>query len=138
MKKVCLLALVGLAAGILLARIESAHAVPPFKKEFETKYVKKSPSSPAEEALVVAVKKAKCNVCHKGKKKKDRNAYGDALAELLDKKADAKNTAKIQEALEKVSAMQSNPDDPNSPTFGDLLKEGKLPGGDEDAQASAD
>lgn len=136
MKKVCLLILLGFVAGTLLARIESAHAIAPFKKEFDDKYVKASPATPEEEAFAAAAKKAKCNVCHVGTKKTERNAYGLALDEFLDKKADVKNKEKIQEALDKVAAMHSVKDDPNSPTFGDLIKQGKLPGGDEDAQAA--
>ncbi len=137
MKNFCLLLLFGFVAGTLLSQVEPARAIAPFKKEFEAKYVKKDPTTPEEQALAAAVKEAKCNVCHVGKKKKDRNAYGEALSELLDKKADAKDLAKIQEALDKVADMKSNPDDPNSPTFGELIKQGKLPGGDAAAQAAA-
>lgn len=137
MKNLCLLVVCGFVAGTLLARIESAHAVAPFKKEFEAKYVKADPSTPEEKALAAAVGQAKCNVCHVGKKKKDRNAYGEALSVLLDKKKDMKDKAKIQAALDKVAAMKSNPDDPGSPTFGELIEQGKLPGGEETAQASA-
>ena len=72
---------------------------------------------------------AKCNVCHVGKSKKDRNAYGHALADLLDKKEDAKDVAKIRAALEKVAGMPSDPAKADSVTFGDLIKQGKLPGG---------
>ena len=127
MKNFCLLLLFGFAFGTLLAQIESAYAIAPFKKEFDSKYVKKEPTTPEETALAAAVKKAKCNVCHYGKKKKDRNAYGEALSELLDRKKDMRNKAKIQEALDKVAAMKSDPDDPSAPTFGDLIKAGKLP-----------
>jgi hypothetical protein len=109
------------------ATVESVRAIPPFKKEFDNKYVKKDSSDPNEKALAEAVEKVKCNVCHKGKDKKMRNAYGEELAKLLDKKADAKNPEKIQQALDKVAALPSNPSDPKSPTYGDLLKEGKLP-----------
>jgi hypothetical protein len=137
MKNFCLLVLFGLLTGTLLARIESAHAVAPFKKEFEEKYVKKDPSTPEEKALAAAVMKAKCNVCHVGTKKKDHNAYGNALDTLLDKKADMKDTAKIQAALDKVAEMKSNPNDSNSPTFGELIKQGKLPGGEEPPTQSA-
>jgi cytochrome c2 len=137
MKNFCLLVLFGLVTGTLLARIESAYGVAPFKKQFEEKYVKKDPSTPEEKALAAAVTKAKCNICHVGKKKKDRNAYGNALDVLLDRKTDAKNTAKIQAALDQVAAMKSNPDDPNSPTFGELIKQGKLPGGEEPTQSAA-
>ncbi len=137
MKNFCLLALCGVAAGVLLVPVESAHAIAPFKKQFEEKYVKEDPSTPEEMALAAAVKMVKCNVCHVGKKKKDRNAYGEALAGLLDRKKDSKDKAKIQEALDKVAAMKSDANDPNSPTFGELIKEGKLPGGEENAQANA-
>lgn len=136
MKNFCLLLLGGFVAGTLFAQIESAHAIAPFKKQFEVKYVKKEPGSPAETALAAAVKKAKCNVCHVGKKKKDRNAYGDALAELLDRKKDSRNKEKILEALEKVAAMKSNPDDPSSPTYGELISQGKLPCEEDKSQAA--
>jgi len=137
MKNFCLLVLAGLTAGLLMARVESARAVDPFKKEFEAKYVKASPSTPEETALAAAVKKEKCNVCHVGTKKKDRNSYGEALAGLLDKKTDLKDKAKINDALDKVAAMKSDAKDPNSPTFGELIQQGKLPGGTEAVQASA-
>lgn len=137
MKNFFLLILCGFVAGTMLARIESAHAIAPFKKEFEEKYVKSDPSTPEEQSLAVAVKEAKCNVCHVGKDKKDRNAYGDALDALLDKKADMKDKAKIQAALDTVAAQKSKPDDPSSPTFGELIEQGKLPGGEDTAQASA-
>ena len=102
--------------------VQSASAIPPFGKAFNAKYVEGNDNA----AFVEAVKEAKCNVCHKGTKKTDRNAYGMALSELLDKKADAKDEAKINEALDKVAAMKSAED---GPTFGELIKEGKLPGG---------
>jgi hypothetical protein len=135
MKNACLLALVGFAAGTLLARLPLATAVEPFKKEFEAKYVKKDATTDAEKNLAAAAEKAKCNVCHVGKSKKNRNEYGKALGTLLTKK-DGKNTEKIQDALDKVAAMKSNPKDDSSPTFGDLIKEGKLPGGEEPAAAA--
>jgi hypothetical protein len=137
MKNYGLLVVCGLMVGTLVARIETAHAVAPFKKEFEEKYVKKDPSTPAEKSLAAAVAHAKCNVCHVGTMKKDRNAYGDALDALLDKKVDMKDTAKIQAALDKVAEMKSNADDPNSPTFGELITQGKLPGGEEATQSAA-
>jgi hypothetical protein len=126
MKRVCILALCGFAVGMLLGTVRSAHAVNDFKKEFESVYVKKQPTSEAEKSLLAAVNKAKCNVCHVGTSKKERNEYGKALATFLTKK-DAKNTEKIHEALEKVAGMKSKSDDPNSPTFGELIQQGKLP-----------
>ncbi len=126
MKNVCIMALCGLVAGTVLAKVQMAYGVDAFKKEFESMYVSKEPATDAEKSLVAAVQKAKCNVCHVGKTKKVRNEYGKALSSLVTKK-DAKNTEKIHEALEKVAGMKSKPADDNSPTFGDLIKQGKLP-----------
>jgi hypothetical protein len=114
---------VGLVSGGLA---RPAFAIKQFQDEFKAVYVKPDSIDPAEKALAMAVDAAKCNVCHKGKEKKDRNAYGNALADLLDKKEDAKNMEKIRKALETVAAMKSAD---GGPTFGDLIKMGKLPGG---------
>jgi cytochrome c peroxidase len=129
MKKVCLFALCGMVAGAMVVTARTAYAVAAFRKEFETKYVNKEPSTDAEKSLLAVVKKAKCNVCHLGKKKKERNAYGVALSEELTKK-DSKNKEKIRAALEKVADMKSDPDDPGSPTFGQRIQQGELPAGD--------
>jgi hypothetical protein len=98
-----------------------AFAIKQFADEFKAVYVQEGTPLAAE------VEKAKCNVCHMGKSKKDRNAYGQALSELLDKKEDKDNKEKIRQALETVAAKPSA--GAGSPTFGDLIKEGKLPGG---------
>lgn len=129
MKRVCSWILCGfLVLSIALVSANSARAIAPFKKEFENLYVK-ADGTESEKALAAAVATAKCDICHKGEKKKERNAYGDALDKLLDKKADAKDVAKIQAALKTVEAEHSDPKDPKSPTFGELIKSGKLPGG---------
>jgi hypothetical protein len=117
-----------LVVGVVLAvaagsSAREAFAIKQFFDEFKTVYVKDGTP------LAAAVETAKCNVCHVGKSKKDRNAYGNALAEKLDKKEDAKNVEKIRKALEDVEALPSDPAKADSPTFGALLKEGKLPGG---------
>lgn len=103
-----------------------AFAIKQFQDEFKAVYLKPDSSDPAEKALVTAVEAAKCNLCHKGKEKKERNVYGHALAELLDKKEDAKNMEKIRKALETVAGMKSAD---GEPTFGELIAMGKLPGG---------
>lgn len=112
---------------LLVASARPALAIKQFQDEFKAAYVKADSSDPAEKALAAAVEGAKCNVCHKGKEKKDRNPYGEALAALLDKKEDAKNPEKIRKALETVAAQ---PSAAGGPTFGDLIKMGKLPGGE--------
>lgn len=116
-----------LAGGLVMSLpVRTAQATMNFKNAFEAKYVKADSTDAAEQALAAAVKEAKCNVCHTGTSKKMRNAYGKALDQLLDKAE--KDPVKITEALEKVAAEKSNPEDANSKTFGELLKEGKLPG----------
>jgi hypothetical protein len=131
MKNLCLLSLCGFLIGTLLAKVDPVYGIDAFKKEFVNKYVKKEPATDSEKALAAAVAKANCNVCHVGKAKKTRNEYGKALDELLDKKTDIKDAAKIQGALEKVAGMKSDPKDPNSPTFGQRIEKGQLPGGED-------
>ena len=77
--------------------------------------------------------KAKCNICHRGKatpKNVWHNAYGKELVKLLDPKKDARNQKKVLEALQKVATIHTDPKDEKSPTYGELIAEGKLPGGD--------
>lgn len=105
------------------ASAREAFAIKQFFDEFKAVYVKEGTP------LAAAVETAKCNVCHVGKSKKDRNSYGNALAEKLDKKEDAKNVEKIRKSLEEVASLPSDPAKADSPTFGALIAEGKLPGG---------
>ena len=111
---------VAVAAGGLT---REAFAIKQFADEFKAMYVKEGTP------LAAAVDEAKCNVCHLPASTKERNAYGHALAERLDKKEDAKNVEKIKKALEEVAALSSDPSKPDAPTFGKLIEEGKLPGG---------
>ena len=104
---------------------QSALAVLQFQKEFVNLYV----GEDKESDWATEVKAAKCFVCHQGKKKKNHNPYGQHFEPLLDKKKDAKNPEKIIEALKKVADMHSVEGDDKSPTFGELIKSGKLPGG---------
>jgi hypothetical protein len=112
-----------------LASIDSARARLPYKKEWEKRYVKKDSALPAEKALTVAVETAKCNVCHMGESKKEHNTYGTELKKFLTKN-DQKNKEKIQKAFEEVEKMRSPEGGAGSPTFGELIKQGKLPGGE--------
>ena len=114
------------ALGTVIATVVSAreaHAIKQFSDQFREVYVKDGTPLAAE------VETAKCNVCHKGKNKKDRNAYGEALAKLLDKKDDKDNVEKIREALATVAKESSDPANAGAPTFGALIEAGKLPGG---------
>ena len=70
------------------------------------------------------VKKTKCNVCHEPtqKSKKFRNAYGAELAKIMTE--NEKDEAKVVEALDTVAKEKSCVD---GKTYGDVIKEGKLP-----------
>lgn len=115
-------------ASVLLVGMLSttSSAIIQFQREFLATYVEKNENK----EFVKAAKEARCHVCHVGKKRTNRNVYGEQLAELLDKTKDKANKKKIHEALAKVAEMHSDPKDEKSPTFGDLIKQGKLPGGE--------
>ena len=104
-----------------------ASAVPAFKKEFQNLYI--HPNTDEEFAKLVKSNKTGCFVCHQGKKRKHHNPYGEHLEELLDKKKDKKDIEKIIAALKKVEKMRTDPDDNKSPTYGELIKANRLPGG---------
>lgn len=129
-KTLSLVLVVAFATGTMLACLAPAKADKTFRDEFIAKYVKADSSDSKEKAFAEACDKAKCTICHEGPNKKNRNVYGQALAKLLKRDTDTENKEKIQAALNKVAAMKSNSKDPKSPTFGDLIKAGKLPGGE--------
>jgi len=106
-----------------------ALAVKQFKDQFEAKYVKKDSRNPKDKQFAALVAKAKCNICHEGTSKKNRNVYGRELAKLLDRRKDKNNVKKIRQALDTVAKLRSNPKDKRSPTFGELIARGQLPAG---------
>jgi hypothetical protein len=116
-----------LVAAVVLGISAESFALPVFKKTFDDKYVTADP------ALKAKVDQAKCNVCHFGLNKKQRNDYGKALSKYL-KKADfgaarlkdkpAEVTKEVLDALEKVAAEKN----PAGEAYGDRLKAGNLPG----------
>ncbi|MGB9688870.1 hypothetical protein [Thermogutta sp.] len=105
----------------------TALAVTQFRTQFVARYVKKDSNDPKDRAFAELVERAGCNICHLGDDKTKRNAYGQALDKLLDRKTDARDKEKIQKALEIVEKEKVDPKDPKSPTFGDRIKAGKLP-----------
>lgn len=127
MRKFVLMLTVGLLVTCGFAR--PVAAIMPFHKEFIKLYVGDDADPESELAKLIKDKKKKCLVCHQGKKKKNRNAYGEQLSELLDKKKDKKDLEKIVAALKKVEAMPSDPKDKDSKTFGEIIAAGNLPGG---------
>ena len=111
-------------------RTPTSVAIPAFQKVFRKQYADKEKNP----EYYKTVKEAKCWVCHQydpeePKKKKKHNRYGEELEKLLDKKKDKKDVEKIIEALKTVAAMHSDPKDEKSPTYGELIKQGKLPNG---------
>ena len=68
--------------------------------------------------------KLSCAICHPTKLKKERNNYGLALSKVVGKK-NQKDEAKLKEAFEKAAKEKSATE---GKTFGDLIKEGELPG----------
>ncbi len=127
MRKYALTVLFALA--ILGLGAPSAMAIAQFQAVFIKEYINDHPD---EEFAKYVKTKAKCNVCHQGKvspKNVHHNSYGTPLVELLDAEEDKKDVEKIKKALAEVAKMHSDPEDDKSPTFGDLIKESKLPGG---------
>jgi ABC-type Na+ efflux pump permease subunit len=130
MKKlvVLLFTVVVVCATFLGSYVGTANSRPQYLKAFNTKYLKPEGSAD-EKAFAAEVKEAKCAVCHEGTSKKNRNAYGKELAKLLIP-PNEKDPAKIDEALDKAAEMHVDANDPKSPTFADLIKQGKLPNSD--------
>ena len=80
------------------------------------------------------MKNARCWLCHsydpeKPKKKTKRNRYGSELSKLLDNKKDKKDVKKMAAAFKQVALLQVDRKDKKSPTYGELIQQGKLPGG---------
>ncbi|MFO0820444.1 MAG: hypothetical protein U1A77_21035 [Pirellulales bacterium] len=124
MKKLGLVLVASMFAAVLVAMsTSSSHATPVFKKQFEEKYP----------ALKSVTDEQKCNLCHYGKSKKNKNDYGKALGELLKKdnykdervKAEPEKVkAEFEAAFTKVEAAKSK----GGETFGERIKAGKAPG----------
>jgi cytochrome c551/c552 len=133
MKKlvVTLFAVVVAGSTLLGLLASTAQSRPQYFKAFKAKYVK-ADGSPDDQAFAAAVNDAKCLVCHVGESRKNRNSYGKDLAKYFEDQSEknVKDTAKIDEGLDKVADIHVDPNDPKSPTYGDLIKAGKLPGGD--------
>ena len=119
------------SAGLFLScgLTSSAVAIKQFQTEFYRLYdIDGKAEQPTDYAKTVL--EAKCFVCHQGKKKKkNHNPYGQELKKLLDKKKDKKNPEKIALAIQKVAKLRTDPKDKKSPTYGELIQAGKLPGG---------
>ena len=129
MRCICLSIVAALLIGLSAAR--PAVAVVQFYNVFKAEYLANHP----DKEYIAALTKAsdKCYVCHQGKKRKNHNAFGEHLVELLDRKTDMKDVEKIKAALEKVLAMHVDPKDEKSETYADRIKASKWPGGELEA-----
>jgi hypothetical protein len=108
---------------ILCIGVNVTFGRPDYRKQFEDAY--------KGSKIASALQDAKCNVCHYGKEKKNRNDYGVALSKLLTEKSykelktkPEELNKKIKEAFKKVSTEKSS----GGKTFGELIDAGKLPG----------
>jgi len=121
------------AMTVAFGAAQPAFAVLQFYRTFDEVYLKTSDNEEFVKAARVA--KMRCLICHQGKNRKNHNPYGVHLVELLDRTKDAKvdGIPRVKEALAKVGAMHSDPNDDKSPTYDELLKAGKFPGGDYEA-----
>ena len=127
-----LAAVCGLALAVLsiTAAPQQAQARPQYRKAFGVKYPD----------LKELENEKKCGVCHpKADNKKINNDYGVALKKALKDEKNVKDEKKLDEALtEMEKAPSSTPKSEGSKemkTFGELIKEGKLPGNDVPADA---
>jgi hypothetical protein len=117
-----------------------ARAQPVFKKYFDQRYFPVD----RETAMKTAYKSSTCTFCHVGAPAPGaaRNEYGKTLAKVINKKdAEAlsfksklespdlyrKTEEKVRRALEWAETQPSNPRLEDSPSFGDLIKSGRLP-----------
>ncbi len=116
---------------------QPAFAIPFFWEVFSEKVIPADPKEEPAKKFASTAAGSKCNVCHiDGQSKKERNAYGAALDELLDKanfgkdrleKEKDKATAEVVAALEKVKTMKVDKENEKSPTFADNISAGNLP-----------
>lgn len=111
---------------LVVAAASPSFAIAPFYKAFKAQHLDKLEDKTFAEE--VDKETNRCFVCHQGKSKKNRNAFGVEVGKLLTKK-DKDNTAKIEENLKKALEMHVDPKDPKSETYMDRLKAGKWPVG---------
>lgn len=109
---------------VLSLAVGEARAHSQFQKGFYDFYTK---GPGVDSDFRKLARKAKCLICHQGKEDRTNyNRYGLAMLDYLTEE-DKKDKAKIKAALKTVADLPS--DGPDSPTFGELIAEGVLPGG---------
>lgn len=107
-----------IATLVLLLGLSHAQARPQYFKRFIDVYPE----------LARQARGVKCNVCHAGKSKRNRNAYGKLLKKVL-KKRNVKNPGEIEEALEAVDQWKPKGLPlKNVKSLGVYMRRGQLPG----------
>ena len=91
MKKLAVL--LAVSAVTFIATAEKAQAIPAFAKAFTERYVSTSKNAD----FVATVKEKKCNLCHFGTSKKNKNDFGKAVAKHF-KKTNYSSTRVREEA----------------------------------------
>ena len=120
--------LVVFAGGVVLGLMSvitapEAGARPQYIKEFAKKYPN----------LEEQAKDQKCNVCHFGTKKTNHNDYGLAIKKKFEEakagaKKDGKNVKEPEVIAKAYADVETEKSKVEGKTFGDLIKENKLPG----------
>ena len=119
MKKLgSVMAFCAVASLMCVAAPRQASARPDYLKAFTAKYGE-------NEQIKTQAGELKCGVCHGegGKNKKAVSDYGKALGSALGAK-NVKDLEKVTAAYEKI---ESKKDAGSDKTYGELLKDGKLP-----------
>jgi hypothetical protein len=120
-----LLAIAACALGVTVA--PPAGATVQFQKVFINDYLAEHPD---RQFVEFVSREAKCNTCHQGcKSRKLHNAYGAALGDLLDAKADRDDREKILAALRNVESRPADPKNTSATTFGQRIQGSQLPAG---------
>lgn len=116
-KAVLMMVAVLVVVGLVLGAAEEAQARPKYKMAWDARYLKEG------SAIHTALEgKSNCNVCHQGKNRKNRNAYGASIGKALGEK-NVMDAQKIEAAIEKAEGEKPAGSDK---TFGDQIKAGTL------------
>jgi hypothetical protein len=106
--------------------VPPAVAIEEFFAELQAKYLKRDSQKESDIALVVAFEQARCTICHPGDDTHTLTTYGSHLSMRVNK-SDKGKKQRIQAALTEIGVLRSNPHDPQSPTYDELFRQGRLP-----------
>ncbi|QDU63271.1 hypothetical protein Pan216_41490 [Planctomycetes bacterium Pan216] len=99
-------------AAMFVAVPEQVQARPNYLKQFKAMYGEKYTD------------KLTCAVCHPGKNKKEKNAYGMAVGKALGAKK-VKDVGEIDGAMKKAGGEEA----PSGGTYGERIEKGEMPAG---------